>query len=59
MVIYIYIWCDQYESLLITLSGLKEYDGDFCDKIKINKNYFYGKTDKYSLNIFLQRDFQT
>jgi superfamily II DNA or RNA helicase len=31
----IYIWCDEYEEILETLSSIKEYDSMFKDKIKI------------------------
>lgn len=40
----IYMWCDKYESMLVTLSGLKEYDELFRNKIDININNFSGKT---------------
>ena len=37
----IFIWCDEYSDILETLSGIKEYDINFKDKIKVNKNGFY------------------
>ena len=40
----IYIWCDQYDQILNTLSGLKEYDIFFKDKIKINEIAHYRKS---------------
>ena len=33
----IFIWCDEYSEILDTLSGIKEYDVLFKDKIKINQ----------------------
>ena len=44
---HIFIWCDDYEKILETLSGLKEYDILFKDKIKINQIGFF----KYLLKI--------
>jgi superfamily II DNA or RNA helicase len=32
----IYIWCNEYDEILETLSSLKEYDEDLITKIKIN-----------------------
>ena len=32
----VYIWCNQYDEISSTLSGLKEYDSMFRDKIKMN-----------------------
>jgi superfamily II DNA/RNA helicase len=39
----VYIWCDEYDKILETLSGIKEYDLFFKDKIKINETDFYGE----------------
>ena len=39
----IFIWCDEYELILETLAGIKEYDIDFVHKIKTNCNNLYGK----------------
>jgi superfamily II DNA or RNA helicase len=40
----VYLWCDEYEEILETLSGLKEYDSMFKDKIKlVESNYNYNK----------------
>ena len=37
----IFIWCQEYDQILITLSGLKEYDTFFRDKVNIvESNYF-------------------
>jgi superfamily II DNA or RNA helicase len=38
----IYIWCDKYDEILETLSGIKEYDLFFKDKIMINQTNFFG-----------------
>ncbi len=37
----IYIWCNEYEDILETLSSIKEYDISFKDKIKLNISNFY------------------
>ena len=37
----IFIWCDEYEDILNTLSGLKEYDCLFKDKILVAETNFY------------------
>ena len=37
----IYIWCDQYDRILETLSSIKEFDIHFATKIKIYENGFY------------------
>jgi len=39
----VYIWCDEYNKILETLSGIKEYDLFFKDKIRINETDFYGE----------------
>jgi superfamily II DNA or RNA helicase len=41
----IYIWCDEYSKILQTLSGIKEYDLFFKDKIKVNNVNQYNKSD--------------
>jgi hypothetical protein len=41
----IYIWCNEYDEILETLSGIKEYDLFFKDKIKINCINNYGESD--------------
>jgi hypothetical protein len=38
----IFIWCDEYDEILETLSGIKEYDIKFMEKIKVNKNNMFG-----------------
>ena len=45
------IWCNQYDEILNTLSGLKEYDSTFRNKIKMSENNFYGKREKNDLII--------
>ena len=47
----IYIWCNQYDEILNTLSGLKEYDSMFRNKIKMSENNFYGTREKNDLLI--------
>ena len=37
----IFLWCDEYDKILVTLSGLKEYDEMFAKKVGINVNNFY------------------
>ena len=41
----IFIWCDQYDQISNTLSGLKEYDIFFKDKIKTNEINHYNSSD--------------
>ena len=41
----IYIWCDEYEDILETLSGIKEYDLFFKDKIMINQMNYFNNSD--------------
>jgi hypothetical protein len=50
----IYIWCSEYDSILETLSGIKEYDMFFKDKIKINETNFNGKRKKDNIDIDLK-----
>jgi superfamily II DNA or RNA helicase len=43
----VYIWCEEYEEILETLSSIKEYDIMFKDKIKINAvDFYHSKEDK-------------
>jgi len=42
----IFIWCDEYDKILETLSGIKEYDIMFKDKIKVNSIGFFEEGDK-------------
>ena len=47
----IFIWCNQYDDILSTLSGLKEYDSVFRDKIKVSAMDFYEKSERNMLVI--------
>jgi superfamily II DNA or RNA helicase len=47
----IYIWCDEYDQILDTLSGIKEYDLFFKDKIKINETNFFGDSKKEGITV--------
>lgn len=41
----VYIWCNEYGNILETLSGIKEYDESFAEKIKINHTNQYNESD--------------
>ena len=43
---HIFIWCDKYDEILETLSGIKEYDLFFKNKISINKTDFFGDSNQ-------------
>ena len=47
----VYIWCNEYDNILKTLSGIKEYDLYFKDKIKINETDFYGEKKSNGIEI--------
>ena len=47
----IYIWCDEYDKILETLCGIKEYDIFFKDKININEVNFKCKNDKGNIEV--------
>jgi superfamily II DNA or RNA helicase len=47
----IYIWCEEYEEILETLSSIKEYDIMFKDKIKINAVDFYHSKDEKEIEL--------
>ena len=47
----IYIWCDEYEEILETLSSIKEYDIMFNDKIKINTIDFFHSKDENGIEL--------
>ena len=47
----IYIWCSEYDDILETLSGIKEYDLFFKDKIMINETNYYNDSDKEKFTI--------
>jgi hypothetical protein len=43
----VYIWCEEYEDILETLSSIKEYDIMFKNKVKINAlDFYHSKEDK-------------
>ena len=44
------IWCNEYDEITDTLSGIKEYDIEFKDKIRINEVDFYGESNKVEFN---------
>jgi hypothetical protein len=46
----IYIWCDMYDDILETLSGIKEYDLFFKDKILVNQTNYFGKSECIEFN---------
>jgi superfamily II DNA or RNA helicase len=46
----IYIWCDEYDDILETLSGIKEYDLFFKDKILVNQTNYFGKSECIEFN---------
>ena len=41
----IYIWCNEYDSILETLSGIKEYDTLFKEKINVLETNWTGKKE--------------
>jgi superfamily II DNA or RNA helicase len=59
----VFMWCDKYDRMVETLSGIKEYDSEFRNKIKVNENNFFGErkvvdyiddnklVDKYTIGI--------
>ena len=47
----IYIWCEEYEEILETLSSIKEYDIMFKDKIKVNAVDFYHSKEEKELEL--------
>ena len=46
----IYIWCNEYDDILETLSGIKEYDLFFKNKIMVNQTNFYGNSESIEFN---------
>ena len=46
----IFIWCNEYDEILETLSGIKEYDLFFKDKIIINQTNFFGDSESIEFN---------
>jgi hypothetical protein len=47
----IYMWCNDYEQILHTLSSIKEYDIMFRNKIKINVVDFYHTKEKKDIEL--------
>ncbi len=47
----IYIWCEEYEEILETLSSIKEYDIMFKDKVKVGAIDFYNNKDDKELQL--------
>jgi superfamily II DNA or RNA helicase len=54
----IFIWCDEYSEILDTLSGIKEYDVLFKDKIKINQIGFTKDISSNKNNNRIEQDIQ-
>jgi superfamily II DNA or RNA helicase len=47
----VYIWCEEYEEILDTLSSIKEYDIMFKDKVKVGVVDFYNDKDEKELEL--------
>jgi superfamily II DNA or RNA helicase len=47
----IFIWCNEYEEILDTLSSIKEFDIMFKDKIKINEVDFFNSREKKDIDL--------
>lgn len=47
----VYIWCEEYEEILETLSSIKEYDIMFKDKVKVSAVDFYNNKDEKELEL--------
>ena len=47
----IFIWCNEYEEILETLSSIKEYDSFFKDKIKLNILNFHNNQNKTTIKL--------
>ena len=47
----VYIWCEEYEEILETLSSIKEYDIMFKDKVKVSVVDFYNNKDERGLEL--------
>ena len=47
----VYIWCEEYEEILETLSSIKEYDIMFKDKVKVSAVDFYNNKDERGLEL--------
>jgi superfamily II DNA or RNA helicase len=46
----VFIWCNDYDKILETLGGIKEYDENFSEKIKINRVNQHNKDDVKEYN---------
>jgi len=46
----IYIWCDEYDQIINTLSGIKEYDMNFKEKIGVNANDWFRKKNNENID---------
>jgi hypothetical protein len=51
----VYIWCEEYEEILETLSSIKEYDIMFKDKVKVSVVDFYNDKDEKEL-VIIEKD---
>ena len=49
----IFIWCEEYDDILETLSSIKEYDIFFNHKIKINALDFYHNKDDNNIKLII------
>ena len=47
----VYIWCEEYDDMLETLSSIKEYDIMFKDKVKVSAVDFYNNKGEKELEI--------
>uniref|UniRef100_A0A6C0LGB8 Helicase ATP-binding domain-containing protein n=1 Tax=viral metagenome TaxID=1070528 RepID=A0A6C0LGB8_9ZZZZ len=47
----VYIWCEEYDDMLETLSSIKEYDIMFKDKVKVSAVDFYNNKDEKELEM--------
>ena len=47
----VYIWCEEYEEILETLSSIKEYDIMFKDKVKVGVVDFYNDKGQKELEL--------
>lgn len=47
----IYIWCSEYDTIMQTLSSIKEYDLMFEDKMKMNSVDFYASKNEINIDL--------
>lgn len=45
------IWCNEYDEILETLYGIKEYDVYFKEKICVTETNYYGESDKKGIEL--------